>query len=330
MGLLISLMLISKVWGLTTQQIAKKTFPAVVLLVMEDANGQPISIGSGFFVREGVVATNFHVVEKSTGGYAKVVGQKKKHNISGIVGINQDVDLVLLSVAGVKTPSLPLGNSGQVQVGDEIYAVGNPLGLEGTFSKGIVSSIRSIGSETIFQLTAPISPGSSGGPILDTQGKVIGIAVATFEGGQNLNFAIPVYFLNLLLSNTTPVKPLSIIAKPKGRKSIFSNLGERNVEGVVGYAFDWGSCCDGHFYFSIRNKLRDPVKNIGCLVIVYDDLNNPLDFGFIKHRNVIPGQLAKRVGGSVSHSTEKLLYNSRSGSFKGSVEVRVLGFEILE
>ena len=68
---------------------------------------------------------------------------------------------------------------------------GNPQGLEGTFSQGIVSSIRVLGADKILQITAPISPGSSGGPVLNEKGQVIGVSVATFRGGQNLNFAIP-------------------------------------------------------------------------------------------------------------------------------------------
>jgi S1-C subfamily serine protease len=85
-------------------------------------------------------------------------------------------------------------------VGDKVYAVGNPLGLEGTFSEGIISGMRFIGGHATMQITAPISPGSSGGPILDGSGSVIGVAVATFKNGQNLNLAIPVGYVSRLLT----------------------------------------------------------------------------------------------------------------------------------
>lgn len=78
-----------------------------------------------------------------------------------------------------------------MQIGDVVYAVGNPLGFEGTFSQGIISAIRELESRQIIQITAPISPGSSGGPILNNKGQVIGMLVSTIEGGQNINFAIP-------------------------------------------------------------------------------------------------------------------------------------------
>ena len=175
----------------TAQEVAKKAFGSTVLLVMEDANGKPMSLGSGFFVRDGIIASNLHVVQGASRGYAKVVGQKTKYDIEGICGIDSGRDLVLLKIPAAKTPSLSLGNSDAAEVGEPIFAIGNPQGLEGTFSQGIISSIREVGSDKLLQITAPISPGSSGGPVLNSKGEVIGVSVATFKGGQNLNFAIP-------------------------------------------------------------------------------------------------------------------------------------------
>jgi tetratricopeptide (TPR) repeat protein len=194
--------------------IAQKAFPSVVLLTMESANGEGGYLGSGFFVREGIVATNFHVVKGSSKGFARVLGLKDEYPIAGIVGIDRERDLVLLSVPGAKAPSLPLGDSSQVAVGDEVYVVGNPKGLEGTFSEGIVSAVRQVGSNTLIQVTAPISPGSSGGPVLNSQGKVIGIAVATIKGGQNLNFAVPSLYLSPMLAELKPLRPLFAEAGP--------------------------------------------------------------------------------------------------------------------
>jgi S1-C subfamily serine protease len=175
----------------TAQEIAKKAFGSTVLLVMEDANGQPLSLGSGFFVRDGEIASNLHVVEGAARDYGKLVGQKTKYDIEGITAVDPVWDLVVLKVSAARPQPLSLGNSDAVQVGEPVYAVGNPQGLEGTFSQGIVSSIREVGTDKLLQITAPISPGSSGGPVLNDKGEVIGVSVATFRGGQNLNFAIP-------------------------------------------------------------------------------------------------------------------------------------------
>lgn len=166
------------------REIAKKAFPSVVMLLMEDNAGQPLSLGSGFIVKEGIVATNLHVVAGSGKGYAKFISKKTKHDIMGYVAIDEKSDLVLLKIKDVNAPVLSLGDSNKVSVGDEIFVIGNPQGLEGTLSKGIVSAIRTVGQDSILQITAPISPGSSGGPVLNEKGEVIGVAVATFKEGQ--------------------------------------------------------------------------------------------------------------------------------------------------
>ena len=84
-----------------SRDIAKQAFPSVVMLVMEDNNGQPLSLGSGFFVKKDVIATNLHVVKGSAGGYAKIVGKKQKYNIEGYVAIDERWDLILLKIKGL-------------------------------------------------------------------------------------------------------------------------------------------------------------------------------------------------------------------------------------
>src|SRR6266571_4167620 len=98
----------------TAQQIAKRAFGSTVLLVMEDANGQPRSLGSGFFVRNGEIASNLHVVEGATRGYAKLVGQKAKFDLEGITAVDAERDLVVLKISSARSPVLPIGASGAV------------------------------------------------------------------------------------------------------------------------------------------------------------------------------------------------------------------------
>jgi V8-like Glu-specific endopeptidase len=327
--------------GQTAQEIAKKAFGSTVLLMMEDKSGQPISLGSGFFVRENIIATNLHVVEGATTGYAKIVGKKQKYDVAGYVAIDNKMDLVLLKINDANVPSLPLGNSSKTAIGDEIYAVGNPQGLEGTFSKGIISAIRTIEKDTLLQITAPISPGSSGGPILNNEGNVIGISIATFKGGQNLNFAIPASYLATLLDNIKSVKLLSVKEKPeKEVKSILEDFGGHNTEGVVGEKLTWGHQLydmDGNFSFTLRNQLTESVQNVYCLIIFYDKDGSPLDITLINYPSIIPGNLAKRVNGSVDKSIKRLTTptskdNQYESSFTPStkVEFRILNFQIVE
>ena len=167
---------------------------------MEDANGKPLSSGSGFFIGKGLIATNYHVVEKGTRGTYKQVGKDKWHNITDTVKVDKQRDLVILKVSKVDAPALPLGDSNEVQIGQSVYAVGNPIGfLEGTFAPCFVSSIRGKDRNKSIQITSPISPGSSGGPLLNDKGRVIGIVVGSITEGQNLNFAIPSNHLKELL-----------------------------------------------------------------------------------------------------------------------------------
>ncbi len=331
-ALVVSLCFVSIASAQSPRQIAQNTFPSVVLLVMEDAKGQPVSIGSGFFVRDGIIATNLHVVAGAARGYAKLVGQKAKYDIAGIVGIDGARDLVILSVTGAKAPSLSLGNSSQVAVGDEVYVVGNPLGLEGTFSQGIVSSVRQIGSDTLLQITAPISPGSSGGPVLNAQGEVIGVAVATFKGGQNLNFAIPVSYLASLLSDIKPVALLSTKTRSGQDKSILDDLGGRSTEGVIGAQLSWEYLVlqSGDYTFSLRNQLRQPVKDVYCLIVFYDRSGDPVDFDIVRYQGIIPAGLAKRVKSKVDGSVQSLTTKRGDSTPATKVEFRVLDFQIVE
>ena len=169
--LFIVLFSISTAEAQTAREVAQKTLPSVVLLMMLDANSPSVSLGSGFFVRDDIVATNLHVIGEAVKGYAKLVGQNTKYEINGIVGIDKSRDLVILSIKGLKSPFLPIGDCKSPKVGDAVYVAGNPLGLEGTFSQGIISGIRQVGPDFLFQITAPISPGSSGGPLLNETAK---------------------------------------------------------------------------------------------------------------------------------------------------------------
>jgi S1-C subfamily serine protease len=322
------------------RQVASATFPSVVLLVMEDERGQPEAFGSGFFVKEKVIATNFHVVEKAARGYAKLVGQKTKFNITGVVGLDSKHDLVLLAVEDASAPALKLGDGSKVAVGDTVFAVGNPQGLEGTFSQGIVSSIRQLDADSLLQITAPISPGSSGGPVVDSEGEVIGVAVATFKGGQNLNFAIPARYLDELMKKMGKPEPLSG-ETPKTGKSILDELGgSKSTDGVIvnRFSYDSTSLQSGEFSLSLANQLRNPVKRVYCLLVFYDTHGMPIDTCVVQYSDIIPPGGAKRVSGYIDVSVERL--NSPQPAFpylpepprepKGKIEFRILNFEIEE
>ena len=195
----------------TVPQIAEKALAATVSLEMRDRKGAVLSRGSGFFVRSNLIATNYHVIEGAARGTAKLVDRYRTYTIEGITATDKTNDLVLLKVSVYGINPLPLGDSNTVRIGEKIYVAGNPLGLEGTVSDGIISSRRDRYTKERLQMTAPISPGSSGGPVLNRKGKVIGVSVATFRAleAQNLNFAIPSNYLKALLNRSGIAKPFS-------------------------------------------------------------------------------------------------------------------------
>ncbi len=170
------------------------------MLITEDSRGHPLSVGSGFVVEHNLIVTNLHVWEGAKDGVAKFVGQDEHYRITQVVGRDAAQDLVLLRIEAQSAPALALAKCNDVAIGDRVYAIGNPEGLEGTFSDGIVSAIRQTPEEHFIQITAPISHGSSGGPVLNVRGEVVGVSTAMLKGGQNLNFAIPSCYVGALLS----------------------------------------------------------------------------------------------------------------------------------
>jgi hypothetical protein len=173
--------------------IAKKILPATVFIY--DANGKLLEQGSGFFVsKEGDIITCYHVLK----GYQSVTvttSDKKVYRVKNITAINKTNDLIKLSLSTTDHGfnSLKL-NTTTSEVGQEIIVVGGPYGFENTVSEGIVSAIR----ENKTQITAPVSPGSSGGPVVNMNGEVIGVVSNQILVGQNLNFAIPAYLISTL------------------------------------------------------------------------------------------------------------------------------------
>lgn len=166
--------------------------PAVVTIVVYDVNRQVTSIGSGFFIdKRGHLITNYHVLDKSYAADVRTL-DGETYPIKLVVAENKSVDLVkvLVDIPRRKIKSIKV-NDRLPAIAEKVLVVGSPMGLEHTVSEGIVSSIRKIPSVgNFFQMSAPISPGSSGSPVINTKGQVIGVATFQFLRGQNLNFSV--------------------------------------------------------------------------------------------------------------------------------------------
>ena len=207
---------------MTASQIVKKYSPSVVTVVALDENDQPVSLGSGFFVNaEGDVASNHHVVEGGSKAIIKTM-DGRTGQVLEIINDDPELDLLIAKTSLRNTNPLPLGDSDTVTVGEEVIAIGNPAGLEGTVSNGIVSGVRKVEGFKFIQITAPISPGSSGGPVFNSTGNVIGIATAYLDIGQNLNFAMPSNYLKSLKPIRIKVGSL-LKSMPQRRRYVFDD-----------------------------------------------------------------------------------------------------------
>ncbi len=173
-------------------KIFKDNSKSVVVVVTYNEKGEPISQGSGFIVRsDGAVVTNYHVISKAKDIKIKAGG--KILDVEGLIYSDKENDLVILKAKGEKLPVVKLGDIAKANIGEKVYVISSPEGLENTISDGLLSGIRDVTSEKkVLQITAPISPGSSGGPVFNEDGEVIGIATFLIKEAQNLNFAMPV------------------------------------------------------------------------------------------------------------------------------------------
>lgn len=171
-----------------------------------------IGQGSGFFVGTNLIATNYHVIEGATEAFCYTNSSAAKYEIEGYVAVDKEVDLVILKVKGLNKPSIKLANETPTP-GQKVYVLGSPKGLPATITDGIVSGLRDWDGTKLIQISAPISHGSSGGPVLNENGLLIGVSVGGIDDGQNLNFAIPKSNLDLLLgfkkSYATPLSSLA-------------------------------------------------------------------------------------------------------------------------
>jgi tetratricopeptide (TPR) repeat protein len=173
--------------------LIKRIKPSVVIVFAYDNKGEFLKLGSGFFISQnGDVITNYHVIQGASSAEIKTADEKT-YPITYIVAGDEQNDLIRLSVNIPSQYVYPLSLSKAIpEVGERIIVYGSPLGLEKTVSDGIISAIREVpGYGKLIQITAPISPGSSGSPVLNMNGEVIGIATFQMIEGQNLNFAIP-------------------------------------------------------------------------------------------------------------------------------------------
>jgi hypothetical protein len=180
------------------EELAKLSDSIVMINVYDDDHVHCGS-GSGVVIDEdGTIVTNYHVIEDGSFFGILFENNKSEYITHTVISNNGQKDLALLQI-DCKTRPIPIKSSDSLKRGQQIVAIGSPLGLMNTISDGIIAGFRSFDDQNFIQITAPISPGSSGGALLDRYGSLVGITTGGYTKGQNLNLAIPSIEITKLL-----------------------------------------------------------------------------------------------------------------------------------
>jgi hypothetical protein len=303
----------------TASDIYSRSKSSIVLIITFDENQIPLSQGSGFFIGQNTIVTNYHVIEGASQIKIKPIGSSEYLSKATIIKASQKHDIAIIETNNYSN-SLKIDTATQ-SIGEKIFAIGNPDGLEGTISEGIVSGVRNSDYDVI-QITAPISPGSSGGPVIDEKGDVIGISTFTLRNSQNLNFAVPVKYI-ASCDNYIPTK--------KGGKK---SARIQSDQGVVLSKFN-KEFAEFYEQVSLKNNTNDVIRNIVGVLIYRDMKNEIIDYKIINPDIIIPPGLAKMfTQRSFDQSQRYHYYKTNTGGMPSymlemfKVDFRLLSYDI--
>ncbi|GIP39935.1 hypothetical protein J31TS4_32150 [Paenibacillus sp. J31TS4] len=194
----------------TVEEIARQVDKVVYLETM-DEKGKAVGAGSGFLLTpDGRIVTNYHVVAGAS-SVRVTLADKREYTVDQVLYADEEKDLVVLKVKDIDLPVVQLGDSDQVKAGETVVAIGSPLGMTNTVSTGIISSAsRQLEGQTYIQTTAPLDHGSSGGPLFNLKGEVIGITSGGLGSFANLNLAVPINELKNLMEQPAAPKPMPL------------------------------------------------------------------------------------------------------------------------
>jgi S1-C subfamily serine protease len=289
--------------------------------------------GSGFILdRAGHVLTNYHVIAGANRGIQVMLSNKKTYSAK-VVGSDRVHDLALLQINAPDLQPVTLANSSELAVGQEVYAIGNPFGLSGTMTRGIISSIRSIKTsdgapiEDAIQTDAAINPGNSGGPLLNSHGEVIGINTMIASNGaeqsSGIGFAIPINTAKAVLGDLTRYgrvkRPsLGIVSFPIGpdlaqQMGLDADYGMLIQNVIRGGAAERAGLRGGNEKAYVGNQ---PIMLGGDLIIAIDgeQVATPQDIGAIMDKH----QAGDSVGVTVLRGHRQLTINVTLGEAQAS------------
>ncbi|MEY3283510.1 MAG: hypothetical protein RIR86_1523 [Acidobacteriota bacterium] len=194
-------------------RIARQQSRAVVVLEALDVRGNLVSQGSGFIVTPaGAIVTSLHVLRAATAVRVRLTNGDI-YMTSEVVEIDELKDIAIIRIKGFELPVVALGNSDVTEIGEEVVVISSPEGLTNSVSTGIVSGMRQLDTHRVFQISAPISQGSSGGAIFNSRGEVIGIATYVLRSGQNINFAVPINYARGMIADQSIGSLATVLAR---------------------------------------------------------------------------------------------------------------------
>ncbi len=184
--------------NLTPSQIFSRSRASVVVIIAADQGSQNEALGSGFIVGNNRIVTNHHVLDGMSQA-AVVFADGSVKPVSNVIADSREQDLIVVTTQTGNRQPLPFGDELALQQGDSVYALGAPKGLELYFTNGIVSSFRKSNSQFLIQTTAPIAPGSSGGPLFNQAGKVVGVTSSLLADAPGIYFSVGIGDVKRLL-----------------------------------------------------------------------------------------------------------------------------------
>lgn len=306
--------------------LVKKVKPSIVAIYTFDNQGQSLMQGSGFFINnQGDVITNWHVIENAYSAVVKTF-EGNSYLVKEVLGGSKESDLALLSV-DIRNDSvqrLPISRS-IPEIGERVLVMGNPLALEFSVSDGIIAAIRNIPeylNGEVIQITAPISPGSSGSPVINMQGEVIAIAFYVYFHGENLNFAIPSQRVIDVTNNLRP-KPISLAQLSEEEFHIFEDSFHRFI---VSYPATWEQVTQNYqnqiingFLAPFDNQSDSFRENLNVIIETYQSpiqLDNYYQWNINQLKTFSDIQFLGNYDGFVSGIPSKILIYSRSQNGK--------------
>jgi hypothetical protein len=218
-SLIVLLIFAAPVWAQSKSPgtIAREQGQAVVIVEALDERGSVIGQGSGFIATpNGAIVSNLHVIQGAASLRVKLPSGDV-YKTTDLVDVDDTKDIAIIKIKGFKLPTVTLGDSDKSETGDNVVAISSPEGLVNSLTTGVISGVRRLDTHRVFQITAPISRGSSGGALFNSNGEVIGVVTYLLKSGQNINFAVPINYARGMIGDqvTSSLAKLQPPAKPQ-------------------------------------------------------------------------------------------------------------------